>query len=86
MGRGRIDVQYCMLLPSHRMRCLSRPFAHRVRTYTLFASGSFRSCRVSAIPLQVAIQLNDTHPSMAVVELMRYFLDIERLDWDRVGR
>ena len=30
---------------------------------------------------QVAIQLNDTHPSMAIPELMRIFLDIEGLTW-----
>ena len=29
----------------------------------------------------MAIQLNDTHPSMAIPELMRIFLDIEGLTW-----
>lgn len=31
---------------------------------------------------KVAVQLNDTHPAVAVVELMRILLDDEGLDWD----
>jgi starch phosphorylase len=33
-------------------------------------------------PDKVAIQLNDTHPSIGVAELMRLLIDVERLDWD----
>jgi starch phosphorylase len=36
-----------------------------------------------ALPDKVAIQLNDTHPSLAVAELMRILLDDARLSWDR---
>lgn len=34
-------------------------------------------------PDKVAIQLNDTHPSLAIPELMRIFVDIEGLHWDK---
>ena len=34
------------------------------------------------LPDQVAIQLNDTHPAMAVAELMRILLDEARLGWE----
>jgi starch phosphorylase len=35
-----------------------------------------------SLPDKVAIQLNDTHPAMAVAELMRILLDQARLGWD----
>jgi starch phosphorylase len=35
-----------------------------------------------ALPDKVAIQLNDTHPALAVAELMRILLDRAKLDWD----
>jgi starch phosphorylase len=35
-----------------------------------------------ALPDKVAIQLNDTHPSLAVAELMRILLDEGHLGWD----
>ncbi len=36
----------------------------------------------SALPDKVAIQLNDTHPAMAVAELMHVLVDQAKLDWD----
>ena len=37
---------------------------------------------LAAFADKVAIQMNDTHPTIAVAELMRLFMDDHRLEWD----
>jgi starch phosphorylase len=47
----------------------------------------FRVLDVQRIPLErfhekFAVQMNDTHPAIAVAELMRMFVDVYAMDWD----
>ena len=37
---------------------------------------------IKELPQRFALQLNDTHPSIGVAELMRLLVDERRLDWD----
>lgn len=37
---------------------------------------------VRKLPDKVAVQLNDTHPSLAIIELLRILIDEESLEWD----
>ncbi|XP_042845614.1 glycogen phosphorylase, liver form isoform X1 [Panthera tigris] len=46
-----------------------------------FGSTDNAKTTFDAFPDQVAIQLNDTHPALAIPELMRIFVDIEKLPW-----
>src|SRR5262249_8684027 len=40
----------------------------------------------AAFPDKVAIQLNDTHPSLAIPELMHILVDHERLGWEEAWK
>ncbi len=56
------------------VRCSLTDIVHRFRD---------RGNDWPALPDKVAIQLNDTHPAMAVPELMRILLDEAKLGWDQ---
>uniref|UniRef100_A0A8C7G2L2 Alpha-1,4 glucan phosphorylase n=1 Tax=Oncorhynchus kisutch TaxID=8019 RepID=A0A8C7G2L2_ONCKI len=56
-----------------------------VRRFKSSKFGSTEVVRVdlSTLPDKVAIQLNDTHPAMAIPELMRILLDTEHQKWEK---
>ncbi|MFA7281939.1 MAG: glycogen/starch/alpha-glucan phosphorylase [Sterolibacterium sp.] len=64
----------------------------RLRQQYFFVSASlqdilYRFCKshdgFDALPDKVAIQLNDTHPAVAIPELMRILVDVHHLEWDK---
>jgi starch phosphorylase len=63
----------------------------RLRQEFFFASASLQDLvrrhkqqhgELSSLPDHVAIQLNDTHPAIAVPELMRLLVDLHGMPWD----
>lgn len=56
-----------------------------IRRFKSSRFGSRDSVRTDfdIFPDKVAIQLNDTHPSMAIPELMRLLVDVEGLPWEK---
>lgn len=41
-----------------------------------------QGCSLEMLPTRIAVQINDTHPAMAVAELMRLLVDENGLTWD----
>ncbi|TBW33712.1 glycogen/starch/alpha-glucan phosphorylase [Siculibacillus lacustris] len=63
----------------------------RLRQEFFFASASLQDLirrhlnqhpKLETLPDKVAIQLNDTHPAIAVAELMRILVDIHDVEWE----
>ncbi len=67
----------------------------RLRQEFFFASASLQDLvarhiaqygALSSLPDHAAIQLNDTHPAIAVAEMMRLLLDVHAVDWAEAWR
>ncbi|XP_030069867.1 glycogen phosphorylase, liver form [Microcaecilia unicolor] len=56
-----------------------------IRRFKASRFGSRDTIRTAfdTFPDKVAIQLNDTHPALGIPELMRIFVDIEKLPWNK---
>ncbi|HYZ64194.1 MAG TPA: glycogen/starch/alpha-glucan phosphorylase [Acetobacteraceae bacterium] len=67
----------------------------RLRQEFFFASASLQDLlkrhleqfgTVHNLPDKAAIQLNDTHPAIGVIELMRLLMDVHKIEWDEAWR
>jgi starch phosphorylase len=67
----------------------------RLRQEYFFASASLQDLvrrhirafkDLSTMPDKVAVQLNDTHPAIAIPELMRILIDLHKVPWDEAWR
>jgi starch phosphorylase len=67
----RLKQQYFWVAAS--LHDIVRRFKKSHRPWTQFAD-------------QVAIQLNDTHPTLAIVELQRILIDVEHLSWEEAWK
>lgn len=65
------------------LRFIQEYFLVRCSLADIVARFRQRGNKWPSLPNKVAIQLNDTHPAMAVPELMRILLDEAKLGWDQ---
>jgi len=72
----RLKQEY--FLCSATLQDVIRRFKH-----SKFGSRDVSRTDFNKMPEKVAIQLNDTHPALAVPELMRLLVDEEGLDWQK---
>ncbi|HEX4943737.1 MAG TPA: glycogen/starch/alpha-glucan phosphorylase, partial [Usitatibacteraceae bacterium] len=90
--RVRLEAISRVLYPSD-----DTPAGHelRLRQEIFFASASLQDLlrrhkqqhgEISSLPDHVAIQLNDTHPAIAVAELMRLLVDEHGMPWNHAWR
>jgi starch phosphorylase len=69
--------------PGRELRLKQQYFLVSCSLRDIIRRFQFRNSDWDAFPEKVVIQLNDTHPVLAVTELMRLLVDEHRLDWDR---
>jgi starch phosphorylase len=66
-----------------RLRLMQQHFFVSCSLQDMLANLQRRGIAIEEFPRHWAVQLNDTHPAVAVAELMRLLLDDHGLDWDQ---
>ncbi|MFY8148142.1 MAG: glycogen/starch/alpha-glucan phosphorylase [Prochlorococcaceae cyanobacterium] len=69
-----------------RLRLKQQHFFVSCSLQDMLRSLEMRGIPVEEFPSHWAVQLNDTHPAIAVAELMRLLLDEKHLDWELAWR
>ncbi len=88
-GKVRSETVTKVLYPNdnnaqgRRLRLAQQYFFVACSLKDIFRRFRLRNQDLEKFPEKVVIQLNDTHPVIAIPELMRIFLDEYFLDWDR---
>jgi starch phosphorylase len=86
--RARVEAISRVLYPSDET---SAGQELRLRQEYFFAAASLQDLirrhlksfkTIESLPDKAAIQLNDTHPSIAVIELMRILVDVHKIGWE----
>ena len=69
-----------------RLRLIQQYFFVSCSLQDMIRIHLLRESSLDTFPASFAVQLNDTHPSIAVAELMRLLVDEHRLEWDTAWR
>ncbi|GJP62124.1 hypothetical protein CLOP_g19218 [Closterium sp. NIES-67] len=86
-GKARAEAISAVLYPEdsseagQQLRLQQEYFFVSATLQDIIARHKASGRAVSALPQQAAVQLNDTHPALAVPEAMRLLLDHEGLEW-----
>lgn len=67
----------------HELRLKQEYFLVSASLQDILARFHKKYSSLEELPNRIAIQLNDTHPTLAIPELMHLLVDIYRLDWDK---
>jgi starch phosphorylase len=66
-----------------RLRLMQQHFFVSCSLQDMLANLQRRGIAIDEFPRHWAVQLNDTHPAIAVAELLRLLIDEQGLDWDQ---